>query len=247
MNNIQSPRGLEYLHAETDSIDRNLASPREVEEVERGFLIKASPIHKGDKQEPSQRKKHCKNRSHNADKFPFDENSNILNHPIHPPHTDESFGESNLYNPFTTQSIHLDHSEKYRNSPDFDDEMMTSTDHYQKDRSYSDSKRKGKISNSNEGIRPSPKKIKENNQEPNLQRSLSMDKKKSKPLLEKNKDKNHQNNLNPFENIMSSFQLLKNSIDQSSDHKGGSSKDKNYKKYNEFFKRQKELVEQSEK
>lgn len=55
---------------------------------------------------------------------------------------------------------------------------------------------------------------------------------------------NHQRP-NNFENILNGLILLKNSID--ANEGAGMSKEKNFKKYNDYFKKQKELVEKSEK
>lgn len=56
---------------------------------------------------------------------------------------------------------------------------------------------------------------------------------------------NSQPKPNNFENILNGLILLKNSIDSAEG--GCTNKEKNFKKYNDYFKKQKELVEKSEK
>lgn len=59
------------------------------------------------------------------------------------------------------------------------------------------------------------------------------------------KTEHTQQKSNNFENILNGLILLKNSIDCTDG--APSNKEKNFKKYNDYFKKQKELVEKSEK
>jgi hypothetical protein len=239
MNNIQSPRGLEYLHADIDSIDKNMSSPRETEEIERNSGSRFSA--KSEKHELS---KISKIRETNPEKQPLYENLDLFNQKNQVPHTDESFGESNLYNPFKTQFINLERDHSV--SPTLEDETQLSRVE-EKDASPSSKNSREKVKNL-EGLKHSPGHLKENTNQLNIKRSLSVDKKKSIHVEAKNKEKGQNSSAilrDQFENIMNGILLLKNSVDHPTDAKV-INKDKNYKKYNHFFKKQKELVEQSE-